>query len=315
MVAPLPSASTVPPTPSSVPLVYARRLAGQVDAERLMADVRWLAADARQGRLTGSPAEDEVGAWLAYRFKELGLVPFSAAGFDDFVQPFPLPEFLASEPGVQGENVIAILPGTGRPDSYVYIGAHYDHLGLAPDGQVYNGADDDASGVAAVLEVARILRASEQRPQESVVFVAFSGEEVGRLGSEALCQQLWATDLAGYSQLLNMEVLGAVQGQGTYLDVWDQDDLSTESLVGAVLAAGQELGVEVVRRGRDPGSDAVEWIECGLPAISLDVAWSYETHPHYHRPSDDPEHIDIGGLRDATRVAVMALWRLANDGR
>jgi Iap family predicted aminopeptidase len=280
-----------------------------------MADVGWLADDARQGRRTGSPAEDEVVAWLAYRFEDLELVPFSAVGLEGFIQSFSLPMPDTSGQAAAGENVIAILPGTSRPGSYVYIGAHHDHLGVGPDGQVYNGADDDASGVAAVLEVARILSASERRPQETLVFVAFGGEEMGRLGSGALCERLWAADLAGQSLLLNLEVLGAAQGQGTYLDVWDEEDLSTEPLVGAVLAAGQELGVEVVRRGRDPGSDAVEWIGCGLPAISLDVAWSYGRHPHYHRPSDDPEHIDLAGLRDATRVALVSLWRLANDGR
>jgi Zn-dependent M28 family amino/carboxypeptidase len=308
------------PWPASAALEYGTGLASQVSMARLMADVRWLADDARQGRMTASSAEDEVGAWLVGRFRDLGLEPFTAANLDGYYLAFTAPAFVRTDDAAKGEiaqaeNVIAVLPGAVRPDSYVYIGAHYDHLGVAADGQVFNGADDDATGVAAVLEAARLFSAAGIRPQETVVFVAFTGEEAGALGSKALCRSLDATGLAARSMLLNMEVLGAKEGAGTYLDVWDEGVPSTEPLVEAVLQAGGELGVSVQRRGRDPGSDALRLISCGVPAVSVDVAWSRENHPHYHQPSDDPEHIDQEGFKDAVQVAVAALWLLANDGQ
>jgi Zn-dependent M28 family amino/carboxypeptidase len=300
-------------------LVQALALAEQVSADRLMADVRWLADDARRGRLTGSPEEDEVGEWLVQRFQELGLGIFDDAGLESYYLPFESPAATpygsaAEGETTTGENVVAILPGATQPDLYVYIGAHYDHLGVAPDGQVFNGADDDATGVAAVLEAARILSSSGLRPQETVVFVAFSGEEIGALGSGALCERLTASSLAGSSMLLNMEVLGAEKGAGTYLDVWDEEVASTKPLVDALQLAGDQLGIPIKQRGRDPGSDAVRLVACGVPAVSVDVAWSFENHPHYHRASDDPQYIDVDGFQDAVQVAIAALWLLANDG-
>jgi hypothetical protein len=308
------------PWPELAALEYGAELAGRVSVERLMADVRWLADDARRGRLTGSLAEDEVGAWLVERFRSLGLGPLAAAELEDYYLSFTLPAVTiygraAEGETTQAENIIAMLPGTVQPDSYVYIGAHYDHLGISPNGQVFNGADDDATGVAAVLEAARVLSSAGMRPQETVVFVAFTGEEIGTLGSKALCHCLTSFGLTGRSMLLNMEVLGAREGAGTYLDVWDEDVSSTAPLVEAVLLAGQELDIPVERRGRDPGSDALRLVACGIPAVSVDVAWSYENHPHYHQPSDDPQWIDEDGFRNAVRVAVAALWLLANDGQ
>jgi Zn-dependent M28 family amino/carboxypeptidase len=285
-----------------------------------MADVRWLADDERRGRLTGSPEEDAVRDWLVRRFQALGLEPFAAAGLETYTLSFEAPASArhgGAAPGstIRGEDVLAVLPGRFRPDSYVYISAHYDHLGVSADGEVYNGADDDATGTAAVLEVARILSASGVRPQETVVFVAFSGEEIGLLGSGALCERLVARGLDGRGMLLNMEVLGAEKGSGSYIDVWDEDDPATEPLVGAVQWAGVQLDIPVERQGRDPGSDAHRMLRCGVRSVSVDVAWSYENHPHYHTPSDDPQHIDEEGFQNAVRVAVSALWLLANDGQ
>lgn len=310
---------TVATTPTPDPLAQALALAEQVNDDRLMADVRWLADDARRGRLTGSPEEDEVGKWLVQRFQELGLGIFADAGLESYYLPFESPAATpyggaAKGGATTGENVVAILPGATQPDSYVYIGAHYDHLGVAPDGQVFNGADDDATGVAAVLEAARVLSRYGLRPQETVVFVAFSGEEIGVLGSGALCERLTASGLADRSMLLNMEVLGAKKGAGTYLNVWDEEVASTKPLVEALQLAGDQLDIPIKQRGRDPGSDAVHLIACGVPAVSVDVAWSFENHPHYHRPSDDPQYIDVDGFRDAVQVAIAALWLLANDG-
>jgi hypothetical protein len=312
-----PGPDTTAPPPAT--LVVAMELAGRVEQDRLMADVRWLADDARRGRLTGSPEEDEVGAWLVERLRGLGLKPFRNAQLDGYYLPFSAPALtiygrVAEGEVAQAEDIIAVLPGTSRPDSYVYIGAHYDHLGVSIDGEVFNGADDDATGVAAVLEAARVLSSFERRPQESIIYVAFSGEEIGRLGSKALCHRLWATGLSDRSMVLNMEVLGAQKGAGTYLDVWDEGVSFTEPLVEAVQASGELLGVPIERRGVDPGSDAVQLVECEVPAVSVDVAWSLETHPCLHRPCDDPQHIDVEGFENAVRVAVATLWLLANDG-
>lgn len=282
-------------------------LASQVDIERVMADVRWLADDARRGRLTGSPEEDEVGKWLAARFTELGLDPFEAAGLDGYEQAFEIESGDGS-----GENLVAVLPGRAPSGLYVMVGAHYDHIGVSESGDVFNGADDNASGVAVMLETARLLAAAGERPQETVVFVAFSGEEVGLAGSAAFCKRLLAQHLTGNSILLNLEVLGAKKGAGTVLDVWDQKVSSTAALVEAVEAAGAQQGFPTQRMGRDPGSDALEMLQCTVPAISVSMAWSFENHPGYHNEGDDADLIDVAGLESAARVVVGATWMLAD---
>ena len=311
-------------TPSPVPTLtteeQAQALANQVSAERLMDDVRWLADGERRGRLAGSKDEDAAGEWLVQWFQTLALEPFRELGLDDYYMHFEVPgvtRYGRCGPGATcpAENVVAVLPGTTLPESYVAISAHYDHLGVRFDGQVYNGADDDATGVAAVLETARILSTSGLRPKESIVFLCFSAEEIGLLGSLAACDRIGANALNGRVAVLNMEVLGAVKGKGTYLDVWDEGVAMTEPLVTALFHAGGWLDVPLKRQGRDPGSDAVRLVTCGVPAVTVDVAWSRENHPHYHQPSDDPEHIDVDGFTDAVRVTVAALWMLANDGQ
>jgi putative aminopeptidase FrvX len=300
-------------TPAAWPL--AAELASQVDRGRLMDDVNWLADDAQRGRQAGTADEDRVRDWLAQRVQALDLAPFAAIGLVGYTLPFTLPpEIHSGEPAI-ADNVIGLIPGAVYPDRYVTLSAHYDHLGTTADGQVFNGADDDATGVAAVLEAARILSGAATAPEETLVFVTFSAEEMGMLGADALCGRLEAAGLTASSQVLNLEVLGAIDGMGTYLDVWDEDDPRAEPLVQAVQTAGRLLGTRVDRQGLDPGSDARRLVGCGVQAISISVAWSLETHPCIHQPCDDPHLIDVDGFEAAVRVAVAAAWLLANDGR
>lgn len=289
------------------------QIAGQADPERLMADLNWLAEDARQGRKAGSPSEDEVGAWITERMQSLGLRPFEEAGLKQYALVFN-----SATPGKNAENIIGVLPGADenlplRERRFLLVGAHYDHLGVGKDGQVYNGADDDATGTAAVLEVARLL-SSGPRPKETVAFVLFSGEEGGRRGSSALGRLLRARGLTEYSQFLNLEVLGALPGKGTYLDVWDEESHTTTVLVAAVQAAGEALDIPIQRKKRDPSSDATRLLAYGVPSVTMDVAWEGGRN-HPNTGEDEVSAIDPEGFFMGTRAAVACTWLLANDGQ
>ncbi len=287
------------------------QVGGQVDTERLIADLNWLADDARLGRKAGTSSEDEVGAWIAERMQSLGLRPFEEAGLDQYAQVFN-----SATPGEKAENIIGVLPGADenlplRERRFLLIGAHYDHIGVGEDGQVYNGADDDATGTAAALEVARLLSAGE-RPKETVVFVLFSGEEGGRRGSSALGRLLQTKRLAEQSQLLNLEVFGALPGKGTYLDIWDEESHTTSALVAAVQAAGEALDIPIQRKGRDPSSDATRLLAYGVPSVTMDVAWEGgRNHPDMQE--DDISAIDPEGFFMGTRAAAASAWILANN--
>jgi acetylornithine deacetylase/succinyl-diaminopimelate desuccinylase-like protein len=160
-------------------------------ASGALADVRFLADDALAGRLAGSAGERCAADYIAGEFAKAKLRP---AGDDGtFFQSLSLASALNPHaPGGTGRNVIAALDGSDPrvKDEWIVIGAHYDHLGeggnrssLSPDDKgIHNGADDNASGVSVVLSAARALAAGP-RPARSVLFIAFTGEESGLLGS------------------------------------------------------------------------------------------------------------------------------------
>lgn len=297
-------------TPQPIDLPSVEQLSAQVNLERMLADLTWLADDARQGRLAGTPSEDEVGQWLVERVVALGLQPFTDAGFDQYLQPFN-----SAIPGQQAENVIAVLPASQQPPAgYLIIGAHYDHIGVSPQGQVFNGADDDASGVTAVLETARILSESGISPRASIVFILFSSEESGLLGSEAFARQLSEAGLVEKSAYINLEMLGAVKGTDTYIDLWDQDNTISDPLAEVVLTAGQQLSIPIQHLGVDPGSDAWQMLAYGIPSITLSTAWEDgANHPYYHSPADDIENIEPQGLLDAAKIVLASAWQIAYD--
>src|SRR5262245_29189042 len=162
------------------------------DAISLLNDVRYLSDDKLGGRMIGSPGADSAAAYLARRFKKVGLIPSPGGWFQTFTVARDAPAAAhAGIGGVTGKNVIGVLPGRDPKlrDEIILVGAHYDHLGLGgfgsldPDstGKIHNGADDNASGSAALIHIAR--RLAVQPPARTVVFVAFSGEEEGLLGS------------------------------------------------------------------------------------------------------------------------------------
>jgi hypothetical protein len=148
-----------------------------------IATVRYLADDSLGGRLAGSPGERCAGEYIAAQFRKLGLEPAGDSG--TYFQSFDLASVANPHaPKGSGRNVVALLPGSDPKlkAEFVVVGAHYDHLGMGEFGStrtdttpaIHNGADDNASGVAALIEVAG--RMAQLKPARSVLFVAFSGE-------------------------------------------------------------------------------------------------------------------------------------------
>ena len=145
-----------------------------VDAKQLLRDVETLAADDMQGRGIGTPGGAKARDYVAARFKEAGLKSFGASYF----QPFDFTN--RSGEKVNGVNVIGYIAGKTNPEKYIVVTAHYDHVGVR-NGEIYNGADDDASGTAALFALANYFK--EKRPSHSIIFAAFDGEESGLRGS------------------------------------------------------------------------------------------------------------------------------------
>jgi len=212
-------------------------------------------------------------------------------------------------------NVIGVLPGRDptRAQEAIVIGAHYDHIGLggrlsvSPDrtGEVHNGADDNASGTASVIEIARAAVASRDRFPRTLVFVAFAGEERGLLGSARYVHDP-RIPVANTVAMLNLDMVGRAGGSV------DISGLETSPSMEADLDAAVKASATTLRIRREgPGagrSDDYNFIERRIPAINFFTGF----HPDYHRPGDDWEKIDAVGTSQVARLALELAARLAN---
>jgi hypothetical protein len=301
-------------------------------AQRLERSVGVLAADSMEGRRTGSRGAARAAAFIAEELASYGVEP---AFPSRFMQPVPMTrvrarggrerivlgagETLELDPGweilapVEDVNVVGIIRGSHpqRGQEAIVVGAHFDHVGIgrAVDGDsIYNGADDDASGVAAVLEVARAL-AQGDAPERSVVFLFTSGEEMGLLGIRHYIQDP-VVPLAQTVANLQVEMIGRPDslagGPGrAWLTGYER------STVGDTLAA---QGIPLVADPRPAEnfffrSDNISFAMEGIPAHTLS---SYNMHRDYHRPSDEAHLLDYEHMAQVVDATIRAVRLMAN---
>ncbi len=218
-------------------------------------------------------------------------------------------------------NVVAVLPGSGGSDAgYIVVGAHFDHLGhggggsLAPDalGEIHNGADDNASGTAAILEVARELFDGPQL-HRTVVFIAFSGEERGLWGSGYWANQS-TVPIEQVKAMLNLDMVGRLEGgKLTVFGVGtapEWDGLLASAVQAVNSANGTSLEIATAPDGYGP-SDHSSFYGKDIPVLHF----FSNTHVDYHRPSDDWEKIDQEGLATVTALVTETTRRIAGTAR
>ena len=211
-------------------------------------------------------------------------------------------------------NVIGVLPGSSRKDEAVVIGAHYDHLGLGgrhsmnPNvaGQVHNGADDNASGTAALIEIARAAVENRARFARTTVFVAFAGEELGLIGSAQYVANP-VLPLEKTAAMVNLDMVGRPRGKIMI------SGLETAPAVAADLDAAAAVvnGLEVKRFHEGAGvgsSDDTSFALKKIPAIGFFSGF----HSDYHRPTDDWEQIEPAGAATVATLAYELVARLAS---
>lgn len=280
---------SAPTLPAREPLA---RLAPVFDPGAMLEHVAALADPALEGRAAGSPGAHAAAERIAAAFAAMGLEPGGADGgwFDTWTEEGP-------DGPLELRNVIAVLPGA-REDwsgTSVVVGAHYDHLGRGwPDvrsgneGKIHPGADDNASGVAVLLEVAKLL-AGGPTSDRSLVFVAFDGEEWGRRGSIRYVAHEETRPAKDALAMISLDAVGRL-GDGKLLVLGT--GTATE-WIHIARGIGFTTGVESTAVADDPGgSDQVSFHEIGVPAVQLTTG----PHEDYHRPSDTPDRIDAGGM-------------------
>jgi hypothetical protein len=291
-----------------------------VTPEEICATIAVLADDSLEGRRAGTATADQAARWIAERFEATGLEPLDEAS--GFLRPFTFPEALLRDPHAASDatgrtlasaNVAGMIRGTAPElsDQAIVIGAHYDHLGhgglgsLAPgDSSIHNGADDNASGVAGVLELAGWFAVHPQ--PRTLIFAAFGAEELGDIGSAAWVKDPpWPLDRT--VAMVNLDMVGrlretlTVQGTGTS-SLWPAllDSLASDSDLPSISRVPDGFGP----------SDHASFYGARIPVLALFTG----AHDEYHRPTDDLETIDAEG---ETRVLALAtrIVEALGDGR
>ena len=280
-------------------------------AERMMEDINFLAAPECEGRGLGSQGIERASDYIAQQFEKAGLLP--AADDGSFFQSWRDIINAQGDSGVV-KNVIALLPGSNPQlkDEALVICAHYDHLGYGwPDvragneGKMHLGADDNASGVAVILELARVLKSSFT-PERSILFVAFTAEENQLSGSRHFVSHYKRFPKEKLYAALNIDSVGRLK-DGKFLIL---NASSAKEWPFIFMGIGYTTGVQtqIVTQQLD-ASDQVAFIEAGIPAVQIFSG----IHEDYHRPTDTPDKIDAAGLAKAATLSREALVYLAAE--
>lgn len=286
-------------------------------AEQIEKDVAYLASDSLEGRATGTDGERKAAEYIANRFKDLKLQPkgdngtyFQKFTFTPKTNPHQVPDTTASPADkITGTNVIGYIDNNSA--TTVVIGAHYDHLGYGGAGSLYkegkaihNGADDNASGIALMLEMASRLK--EKNTSNNYLFIAFSGEELGLLGSNYYVKNA-TLPLEEVNYMLNFDMVGrlneknslAINGTGTS-PVWENS------------LNGIENDFTLVMKPSGVGpSDHTSFYLNDIPALHFFTG----QHKDYHKPSDDSNLLNYKGIAILSDYIFKLISHLDDDGK
>jgi Peptidase family M28/PDZ domain len=264
-----------------------------VSKGNLKKHIETLASDAYEGRGTGLPGEEKAAVYIESQFKKLKLKPLGDA--KTYRQAFAFKGGLHGT-GSEGQskNIVGFLDNSAA--TTIIIGAHYDHLGLGnegssldanPKGKIHNGADDNASGVAGVLELARYFQSNKIKEKANFVFICFSGEELGLHGSKYFTEHP-TLDFAKVNYMINMDMVGrleaskglSVSGSGTTAQ-W-------EPLLKKL--SSDQLTIKTDSSGVGP-SDHTSFYLKNIPVLHFFTG----SHSDYHKPTDDADKVNYDG--------------------
>lgn len=274
--------------------------------QNLMDHVFFMAADSLHGRAAGSEEAFEVADYLVCRMKEIGITPFfKDAGW--------LQSFMTL--GDRYRNVVGVIEGSDPvlKKDYIVLGAHYDHLGIKR-GKIYNGADDNASGCACVLETARTLYEHRDQLKRSVVIVFFDAEELGLYGSNAFAKDfIGSVGISHVTMMISADMVGWYKASG-YLEL---EGVATISNTGNKIfkEEGEKRGINLrltpFETSVFTATDTEGFAMKGVPTLAITTGLKSP----YHKPEDDAELIDYDGLDLVTDYVTGIVERASQDAK
>ena len=271
-------------------------MAAQTRQERLTQHVYYFASDSLKGRAAGSADAAKAAAYIINEYESMGLKPF----YDDWYMPF-------TRGGKNYANVVAVLEGNdpALKDQYIVVGAHYDHLGVK-NGKIYNGADDNASGSASVIEIARALCENRDKLKRTVVIAAFDAEELGLYGSNALATRMIDQDSLDVRLMMSVDMVGWYKAQNR---------LELEGVAtikdGRRLLQSEKLNLKLkdFETSIMTATDTEGFAKRQVPTIAASTGLKSP----YHKPEDDAELIDYDGLDKVTDYLTDLTLEAASD--
>jgi hypothetical protein len=270
-----------------------------IDSVRLMRDISVLAHDSMEGRMVGTPGSARARAFLERSFRERGVQTVGGSGY--------LREFVVKRDDqvFNGVNVIGMVRGSTEPEKYIVVTAHYDHVGMR-NGEIYNGADDNASGTAALLAIADYF--TRNQPRHSIIFAALDAEEGGLRGARAFVE---SPPVAIDSVVLNVNM--DMVGRNDAGELYVAGTAHYPQLLPYVQRVAQNAEVTLIPGHDRPGarpsddwttaSDHAAFHRAGIPFLYFGV----EDHPDYHQPTDELSGIQPGFYARAVRTVLSAV--------
>jgi hypothetical protein len=269
----------------------------QISIPNLQQHIKFLASDSLKGRGTGSPEELIAANYIANNFKKLNLEPKGNNNSYFYNYQFKKPKSPHDTIGgetISARDVVAYLDN--KADYTVIIGAHFDHLGMGmdhnsldanPEGKIHNGADDNASGTAGVLELARYFSQNNLKEKFNFLFICFSGEELGLYGSKKFCENP-TVDFSKVNYMINMDMIGRLADSTNKIIVYGVG--TSADWVPLLDKTNSGFKIKKDSSGIGP-SDQTSFYLKNIPVLHFFTG----QHSDYHKPSDDWEKINFKG--------------------
>jgi len=285
------------------------------DIYQIKFDIEYLASDELEGRFPGTNGEDLAADFIADKFNEYGLSKIGNSYFQNF--SFTLPssphedvKFNQENNKIEAKNVVGLIDN--KKETTIIIGAHYDHIGYGGQysldrgiNEIHNGADDNASGTAMLLNLVKKL-SKRNNSNSNYLFIGFSAEELGLLGSRYFVNSN-LYDEGKYNMMINLDMVGRLN-EKKELSVFGA---GTSSIFRQVLnSLNGSFNLNIINDGTGP-SDHTSFYNKDLPVLFFHTG----SHENYHRPSDDVELINYEGIHEISNYIVNVIGEIETYGK
>jgi Zn-dependent M28 family amino/carboxypeptidase len=275
----------------------------KIEVKEVTRIVTELASDKMQGRALFSEGIDSASAFIENEFSKIGLSNYQ--DLKNYRQEFTIKNKAAN-------NVVGVLPGKAKPNEYVVFSAHYDHLGMREDGldKIYNGANDDASGVTAVIALASYFKELNNN-ERTIIFVAFTAEEVGGYGSRYFSENFNSDQVVA---MFNIEMIGTESKWGKnscYITGFEKSDFGTILQSNLKKTDFNFYADPYPTENLFYRSDNARFAKLGVPAHTISTS-KMDSEPNYHKKSDEVATLDLDNMTQVIKSIAISSVSIIN---